>query len=474
MRAYRVSKRMLLQIAVFIVMCAVFGCTKEKKSSEETVKPSLENKVAATSVVLATIADDETAGAVSEHQKDQNAEEPSADIVIDINKFGKGAAYIAKVGKRECVVHNGVRGKFYDSIESFTLTVSPDGQRVGYGAKNGDTNYVVIDGVEKGPFTDRGRIAFSPDSKHVAYDAKINDIWYMHVDGVKRTQVTRGFDRPLFSSNSSKVAYVEVNDSTGAYQLVISDIKLTKSLTIPIIDPDVKIDSGKTAIAALVKDNNARRAVVFDFNKSVKTSTGKAYDEIHQLTFNDDGTALAYIGVKDKASFLVFKDSIEPLPDALYPWPFVVCPDNQSVGIFVVNDLGRKKYTAYLHHAFTDKRVDGKVYKEGAQLAYNKDGKHYAYVAIQNEKLCIVVDGKEGPFFDFAINPVFSPDSRFVVYRARENGKRFVVISDLNGKVIRRSPSYERVFEPTFTEDGRSVAYGVLDGKKIMWKVEKL
>ena len=468
------SKRIFLQFAVFVTIVVVSGCTNEKKNITQALKPSRKNEVATTPVLLATIADDETAGAASEHQKDQNTENQSEDIVIDFNKFGKGVAYIAKVGKRECVVHNGVRGKFYDSIESFTLTVSPDGQRVGYGARNGDTNYVVVDGVEKGPFTDRGRIAFSPDSKHVAYDAKINDIWYMNVDSLKRTQFTRGFDRPLFSSNSSKVAYVEVNDSTGAYQLVISEINFIKNLTIPIIDPVIRIDSGNTAIAAVVKDNNARRAVVYDFNKSVKTSTGQAYDEVNQLTFNGNGTALAYVGVKDKASFMVFKDTIEPLPDALYPWPFVVRPDNRGVGIFVVNDLGRKKFSAYLHHAFTDELANGKVYKEGAHLTYNKDGKHYAYVAIQNEKFCIVVDGKEGKFFDFAINPVFSPDSRFVIYRARENGRRFVVISDLNGKIIRRSPNYERIFEPTFTEDGTSIAYGVLDGKKIMWKVEKL
>jgi len=30
------------------------------------------------------------------------------------------------------------------------------------------------------------------------------------------------------------------------------------------------------------------------------------------------------------------------------------------------------------------------------------------------------------------------------------------------------------VFETTFTEDGKSVAYGVKDGNQLSWKVEKL
>jgi Tol biopolymer transport system component len=86
----------------------------------------------------------------------------------------------------------------------------------------------------------------------------------------------------------------------------------------------------------------------------------------------------------------------------------------------------------------------------------------------------IVVDGKEGPFFERVVTPHFSPDGKFLVYRARQDNKRFVVVADPSGKIIKRLPSYERVFDTTFTEDGASVAYGVKDGNQIMWKVEKL
>ena len=69
---------------------------------------------------------------------------------------------------------------------------------------------------------------------------------------------------------------------------------------------------------------------------------------------------------------------------------------------------------------------------------------------------------------------MFSPDGKFIVYRARKAGKRFVVVADTNGKTIRRHPSYEQVFQPVFTDDGKSVAYGVKDGNELWWKVEKM
>jgi len=60
------------------------------------------------------------------------------------------------------------------------------------------------------------------------------------------------------------------------------------------------------------------------------------------------------------------------------------------------------------------------------------------------------------------------------VYRARQDNKRFVVVADTNGTILKRHQGYDQVFETVFTADGKSVAYGVKDGNQIVWKVEKL
>lgn len=474
MRVIRTVMETTLFIGWFVTICFLAGCTTEQQKQPE-VTPTLKNKVIAESRILATMTDDEKPGVPSNHATDKTGVNEPPEIVIEINHYGKGTAYIAKIGDRTCVVHNGKRGTLYDKIEDFTLIVSPNGQRVAYGAQNGDKCFVVVDGVEKGPFSDRGRIAFSPDSSHVAYDAKIDGIWNMYLDNVKNGSAISYYDRSVFNSDSTKLAYVEIADaSDAAFKLVVSDLKTRQNISIPISDPIIATNPAKTVVAAVEKHQNRLRVFNFDFSRPDKITTGELYDEIKQVTFSEDGKALAYVAVKDKKSYIVLNDKREPLPPGDYPWPFTIRPDNREVGIFIVNTLGKRSYNAYLHQSFSPEKRRNKIYKEGSELTYSKDGQHSAYVAIQNEMFTIVIDGKEGPFFDRTVAPHFSPDGKFLVYRARQDGKRFVVIADTNGKTIKRLPPYERVFDTTFTEDGKSVAYGVVVGNQILWKVEKL
>ena len=114
------------------------------------------------------------------------------------------------------------------------------------------------------------------------------------------------------------------------------------------------------------------------------------------------------------------------------------------------------------------------MYDEAVNLVYSKDARFYAYAARKGRNWFVVVNGKEGPAFDRVVTPLFSPDSKYLVYRARKNGKRFVVIADISGKTIQLHPAYEQVHQTVFTPDGKPVAYGVKDGRRLIWKVEKL
>jgi len=178
---------------------------------------------------------------------------------------------------------------------------------------------------------------------------------------------------------------------------------------------------------------------------------------------------LAYVAKKSGKSFLVMNGKEEQIPEGEYPWAPVVRPDSKGAGLVIVGSNG-----AFMHQAFSDDKIKGNRYKECADLTYSSNGRSHAYVAIKNERFLIVVNGKEGPVFDRVISPQFSPDGKLLVYRARKADKRFVVVADTSGKIIKEHPHYDRVFETAFTEDGKSVAYGVVDGNRIMWKVEKL
>ena len=66
-----------------------------------------------------------------------------------------------------------------------SLTVSPDNKRVAYAEKQGDKQFVVVDGKEGKAYDDIKIITliFSPDSKQVAYAAKLGHKWCAVVDG---------------------------------------------------------------------------------------------------------------------------------------------------------------------------------------------------------------------------------------------------------------------------------------------------
>ena len=170
---------------------------------------------------------------------------------------------------------------------------------------------------------------------------------------------------------------------------------------------------------------------------------------------------------------MVYNDRIEKIPTGdEFLTDLLVLTEPEHVGVVIGTAVNARLYTAFQMQKFS-----GKSYGYISDLVSSKDGRHFAYIAIKaggEERMSIVVDGNEGQLFDKIVSPVFSPDGRFLVYRARQDGKRFIVVSDLKGKVLRQHKDYEMVFQPVFTEDGKSVAYGVLDGSEFWWKVETL
>ena len=192
------------------------------------------------------------------------------------------------------------------------------------------------------------------------------------------------------------------------------------------------------------------------------------------MRFAPDNSSVAYTFVKSDAErYIVYNDREEKIPTGdEFLSDLVVLSEPSHVGVVIGTAVH-----ARMIHAFQKQKQSEKPYGYISDLVSSKDGLHYAYIAVKpggQERTNIVVDGNEGQVFDKIVSPVFSPDGRFLVYRARQDGKRFIVISDLKGKVLRQHKDYDMVFQPVFTEDGKSVAYGVLDGLEFWWKVEKL
>ena len=468
---------LVVQLIKCILIVAVFtsaACTKADQTNTQPVAMSV-----AAPAQLATISDDERpvtdAGA---HASSEDKNKQPTYFQVEMNPLGRGVAYIAKVGEQVRVVHNGKPGKSYAMIESHTLTVSPDGQRVGYAAKTGDKWVVVDTGHEYGPFDEKGPPVFSPDSRHFAYEAKIGGYWYVFVDGNKSEWAVSFYNKPVFNADSSKVLLVEVTKDDGVFRQVVTDTGFKQRKARLVKNPEYVYSPDKQRIASVEKSGDTYRVIDFTFNDPDTVHNGPWFENVSNLSFSKNGSVLAYLAKKNGKSYLVMNDREEQIPEGMYPWAPVIRPDLKGAGIVIDAAKKKSRYDitadAFVYHAFSNAKSTEGRYKECADLTYSSDGRSHAYVAIKNERFLIVVNGKEGPVYDRTITPQFSPDGKFLVYRARKDNKRFVVVADGSGRVIREHPRYDIVFETLFTDDGKSVAYGVVDGKNIMWKVEKL
>ncbi len=77
----------------------------------------------------------------------------------------------------------------------------------------------------------------------------------------------------------------------------------------------------------------------------------------------------------------------------------------------------------------------------------------------------LVVGDKRGEEADSVLSPTFSPDGKRIAYEACQGGKRHVVIDGIKG------PGYDWIDRPRFSPDGRKVAFGALLDLEFWWKV---
>lgn len=455
----------IISIIIGLVLTS-FGCSQQNEKPMIPSSPD-KDKVAAVTSVLATISEDEKPPQQIPGHGASPDQPPSFDIVF--SQSGRGVAYTVQKASKFYVVHNGIRGREYEAVGPVVL--SPDGMHIAYPARKGKSWRMVIDGKEGSAYDVLLTPIFSPDSQHVMYQAKKGNKWYIVVDGRQNEGTTASYTTPEFSSDSGLIAYVESAATNRDMKLIISDLKFTRqSVKWSIGDELFITNKDRTKIAAYQVVDNKISIIDFKFSEPDAVHEGTLYDLIEKLTFSDDGDSIVYCALKDGKRLIVFDGREEILPKGHLPQLPVVRPDKKGVGVILE---WQNHY--FLHQAFLKNKEKFKRYDEAQDLVYSKDSRSYAYAARRGNDWFIVLNGKELPAFDRVVTPLFSPDNRYLVYRARKEGKRFVVLADAKtGKTIRQYPSYEQVFPVVFTEDGKSIAYGVKDGNKLVWKVEKL
>ena len=453
-------------LAILISALLLFtGCSKTNHSPE-----SASDKVSVTTEPQQS----KKLGVISENYFNNKELQSQLHPVVVVSKNGKGYAYIEPVGDLFRVVANGRSGKLYKQVGD--ITINPDGSKVAYSASENDDFRKVVENNLEGPtFMDIGMPEFTPDGKHLVYTITQKEETYVVVDHKVHYQYPMA-QGPLVTSDSRQIVFSTKPAQDGTQQFIISDLTLQNRQVFNSCGETFAASEDTSQIAVVCREGDERMVKIIDSKSRSVISTGKKHvgGKIARLAFAPDKGSVAYTFlVDDNNRYLVYngKEVKLPVGDEFMSYP-IVFAKGEGVGIIA----GMAVRFGFLN-AFADKIKYEKSYGYISDFIASRDGRHHAYLAIQvggEDLQRLVVDGNEGPKFDRIVSPQFSPDGRLVAYRARQDGTRFLVISDLMGNVVSKHKNYDMVFQPVFSADGKSIGYGVLEGNELWWRVEKL
>lgn len=285
-------------------------------------------------------------------------------------------------------------GEPYDAIGR--LTLSWDGERIGYVARKWGDRFVVIDGVRSPRYDQVTAPVFDLSGEHVAYAYRVGSSWRIVRDdetiGPYQTCDTTSV---RWNRDGSRLAYV----------------------------------AGLDGVTSMFFVNG---------------EPGKPWPQIavDSTCFSPDGAHTLY-WVGPLGTPVLDGEALETHPAG---WP----------GTVVWSAGG--KHMAYTQWVAGSQRsrvvrdgIAGPDYDAIGTPRLSADGSRLAYAVRRGDDQCMFVDGALGPYYRSVGSPAFSPDGRHVAYFARPSGgKAFVVVDG------RRGPEFEWVprLGPTYLPDG--------------------
>ena len=389
-------------------------------------------------------------------------------IGYQFGERGGGVAWTAQVpGQGYRVLYDGRPGPTFEQVTEIAL--SPDGLHHAYAGLAEGRWHVLRDGKDVGVYAEVGRMVFSPDGAHLMGGVKVGEEFRMLVDGEPVRTAPGDYLDQDFTADSSKAVISEPVDAERA-RVVVVDLR---SRAVTVVEESAVLlvrsdDRSRFAIVATVE--RGMRVVSFDADRPDRVHAGKRYERVAGVDFGVGGVPLAYFALRAGETLLVVEDDEVPLQKGEeVVGGAAIRPGERGFGALV-----RSQGTVTFRQFLAPAAPEEPRYEEAFGLAYGAGGRYHAYAARRGDRWFVVVNGKEGPPMDAVRPPEFSADGRFLVYRARREGRRFVVVAEADGRRPRELPAYEQVFEVRFTADGRSIAYGVKDGRELAWKVDPL
>jgi hypothetical protein len=292
---------------------------------------------------------------------------------------------------------------------------------------------------EPGPVFPRVEdLLWSPDGLRLALVAS--------EDGVKRKLLVNGKAEPVqgepfrvtFSPDGKRLAYAGFAD--GGCRIVVdgeAGPKVDGCLGLEF-SPD-----GRRHAAVVV--SGGRQAV------AVNHRAGKAYDDVGGPLMNRDGTLVAHGAGEAGAQFVVVNGEESERADLV----FRLAVASEAPAAAWVLKKGRS------YRIFHQGRLVRETAERVGALVLGRDGRTLAWI----EGGRLHVDGAPAEAVDALEEPVFAPDGRTPVYRARIGGEPHLVVGGTTHGPM-------RVLSPfAFSPEGDRVACVVLAGDEVWRKV---
>jgi len=365
-------------------------------------------------------------------------------MLAAISPAGRRIAYRSVVGDRETVVIDGKAGRTYDCIEQGPILSPDETRQVAYVARRGDQTFVVVGDHEQGPYEavlDR-LFAFSPDGKRLVYAVATGDQWALIVANTRdlpprataQEQAYAAISPAslVFSSDGQHMAFAARRD---ANWVVVVDGRETRPYS--RVGQIVFYPDGKQFLyIARLRD---RCAVIREDRQPERL--GDVYDEVADIVLSPDGRQVAYWARRADRWRVVSMDGEGTFREAQSTF------EDYGNGTLVFNQNGSSLAYAGIRQDRAIVVVNGVEYGPydavlAGTPAFSPDGARVVYGALRKGAWHIVVDGRErapayGLLKEHSVQ--FTPDSQRVVYIATYSNTGRTMAIAVDGEL---SPDY--------------------------------
>lgn len=379
---------------------------------------------------------------------------------------GYHVATILKNNGKAVMSFDGIISQFYDEVKDPLF--NPGSSSFAFVAKKGDKECVVVDRKEGSKYDSVTRPLFLADGR-LAYTARNGSSWVVVVGETVSQPFYAAASPYLFRSPDGKrIAHEEQDKATKKVWLTVRGIDFKNVAKGQEYD-SLTVLSGNFSpdhLVYTVGQNSRKSVVTFTFNEpGCSEKVSGWYDNIGRFALSSDGKHLAYLAEKNQHIVLVIDGNESPVPKL----DMILDMTSSKNGTIVFSGVQKDKVVTFING-----KDSGKYFETVDYLSFSRDGVHFAFVAGAADTSSLVIDAFDGPKYDKIVSPKFSPDGTQVVYRARKNNQRFVVVANLQAKTIKEHSHYDAVWDTVFSPDGKTVGYGVKIGQELWWKVETL